>query len=72
MSSCIVEQAVDHLRRGGGVVGAVAVDQHIDVGLDVGEHAAHDIALALQRLAADDRAGGAATCADVSSVELLS
>ena len=40
-------QLLDHVGRGGGVIGVVAIDQHIHIGLDVGEHAAHDIALAL-------------------------
>ncbi len=44
-------------RGGGGVVGVVAVDQQVDVGVDVGEGASYDVALALQRLGADDRAG---------------
>jgi hypothetical protein len=35
----------------------VAVDQHVDVGLDVVEHAPHHVALALVRLAADHGAG---------------
>ena len=52
-------QDVDQLRRILGRIGAVAVGHDIDVGVDVGEHAAHDIALALARLAHDSRAGGA-------------
>src|SRR5262249_46148736 len=35
----------------------VAVDHHVDVGLDVGEHPAHDVALARYRFAPHDRAG---------------
>ena len=35
------------------MIGVVAIDQNIDVGLDVGEHAANDIALALKRFGAD-------------------
>ncbi|CDX37602.1 hypothetical protein MPLDJ20_200121 [Mesorhizobium plurifarium] len=52
-------QDVDQLRRILRRVGAVAVGHHIDVGIDVGEHAPHHIALALTRLAHDDGAGGA-------------
>ncbi len=48
--------SVDEARGHRCVIGRVAVGQHIDVGLDVGEHAAHDMALALHPLAADDRA----------------
>ena len=39
------------------IVGGVAVDQHVDVGLDVGEHAPHHEALALALLAPNDGAG---------------
>ena len=48
-----------HFGRRGGVVGIVAVHQHVDVSFDVGEHAAHDVALALQRLPPHHGAGGA-------------
>ncbi len=51
----IIEQPVDHARRARRVIGGIAVDQHIDVGLDVGEHPAHDVALALPALATHDR-----------------
>ena len=37
-----------HAGSRGGIVGVVAVDQEIDVRLDIGEHAADDMALALQ------------------------
>ena len=47
-----VEHPLHQPRRRGGVVGAVAVHQHVDVGLDVGEHAPHHVALALARLCA--------------------
>ena len=53
----LVDQHRDHLRRGLGIVGQVAVGHDIDVGIDVGEHAADDMALALLPLGADDRAG---------------
>ena len=56
MSSCSSSSRCDQRGRGGRVVGRVAVGHHIDVGLDVGEHAADDIALALHPLGADDRA----------------
>ena len=46
-------------RRARRIVGGVAVDQHVDVGVDVGEHAPHHVALALVRLAAHDGAGRA-------------
>jgi len=52
-----VEQRLDHLGQGRGVVGVVAVDGHVDVGLDVGEGPADDVALALGVLVAHDRAG---------------
>ena len=53
----LVDQLLDHRGRGGGVVGVVAVDQQVDVGVDVGEGASYDVALALERLGADDGAG---------------
>ena len=50
------EQQVDHRRRGLGIVGEVAVGHDVDVSIDVGEHAADDVALALLALGADDGA----------------
>ncbi len=49
-------QPRDQLRRARRVIGAVAIDQHVDVGGHVGEHAPHHVALALPRLAPDDGA----------------
>ena len=54
----VVDQPPDHGRGRGGVVGGVAVHQQVDLGLDVGEHATHDVALALQYFGADHRPGG--------------
>ena len=54
------------------VVGRVAVGHHVDVGLDVGEHAADDMALALHPLGADDRARLRRRPRGVRSVLLLS
>ena len=48
----IVDQRIDHARGARRVIGRIAVDQHIDVGIDVGEHAPHHMALALAALAA--------------------
>ena len=48
----IRHQRLDHARRAGGIVGRVAVDQHVDIGVDIGEHAPHHMALALAVLAA--------------------
>ena len=45
------QQRVDQLRRILRRIGAVAIGHQIDVGIDVGEHAPHDVALALARLA---------------------
>ena len=53
----LVAQPVDHARSARRVVGRIAVDQHVDIGFDVGEHAAHDVTLALALLAAHDGAG---------------
>ena len=57
MSSRSATSLLDHAARARRVVGGVAVDQHVDVGVDVGEHAPHHAALALVLLAADDGAG---------------
>jgi len=71
----LVEQFADELGRGGGVVGRVAIGHQVDVGLDVGEHAPHDMALALHLLGANDRAGlrrdlaGAVTAVIVEDVD---
>ena len=51
--------ARDHGAHAAGVIGGIAVDQNVDVRLDVGEHPPHHEALALMRLAPDHRAGGA-------------
>ena len=50
-------ELLDHPPRARRIVGGVAIDQHVDVGLDVGEHAPHHAALALALLAPDDGAG---------------
>ncbi len=49
----LVDQRIDHSRRRGGVIGRVAVDQQIDVGLDIGKHPPDHVALALAAFAAD-------------------
>ena len=67
----LLDQFADHRRRARRVVGRVAVDQDVDVGFDVVEHAPHHVALALMRLAAHHGAGRCAA-AMVLSVELLS
>jgi len=59
----LVEKALDQRRNGGRVVGRVAIGHDIDVGIDVGEHAADDIALALHPFGANNRAGG---CGDLT------
>jgi hypothetical protein len=50
------DQRADEFRRVGGRIGPVAVGHDVDIRLDVGEHAAHHIALALAALAHDGRA----------------
>jgi hypothetical protein len=57
----VIPQQPHHGGRGGRFVGVVTVHQHVDVGLDVGEHPADHVALALQPLLAHQRtcrAGG--------------
>ncbi len=56
-------ELADQFGQAGGVVGGVAVDQHEDVGVDIAEHAAHDMALALAGLAHHDGAGRARSLA---------
>ena len=48
----IRQQQLDHARRAGGVVGRVAVDQQVDIGIDIGEHPPHHMTLALAAFAA--------------------
>ena len=55
----VVDQRVDHARGARGVIGRIAIDQHIDVGIDIGEHAPDHMPLALAALAAHDGAGAA-------------
>ena len=62
-------------QHGGGhrrVVGVVAVDHQVEVGLDVAEHAPDDVAFALLCLPADDGAGRARNLAPCRRSELLS
>ena len=53
----IRHQRIDHARRAGGIIGRIAIDQHVDVGIDVGEHAPDHMALALAAFAAHLGAG---------------
>ena len=53
----VVEQPRYEIARCKGIVGVVAVDQHVDVRLDIREHAAHHVALTLLRFAPNDRSG---------------
>jgi hypothetical protein len=52
------QQCVDELRRVFRRIGTVAINHHVNVGLDVGEHAPHDVTFALARFADDGRAVG--------------
>ena len=58
----IVHQHLDHARGARRVVGRIAIDQHVDVGVDIGEHAPHHVALALAAFAAHLGAGLARHC----------
>ena len=53
------QQTVDHAPRARRVIGRVAIDQHVDVGLDVSEHAPDHEALALAAFLEHLGAGGA-------------
>src|SRR5690348_13014828 len=48
------EQKVHHRRSGLRIIGQVAVGHHVNVGIDVSEHAPHDMALALLLLGTND------------------
>lgn len=47
----VFDQQTHHLGCGSGLIRVVAVDQDIDNGLDIGEHASHDIPFALKPFA---------------------
>jgi len=49
------QQQADHRRRGLGIIGQVAVGHQVNIGIDVGEHSADDVPLALLPLGPDDR-----------------
>ena len=62
----------DHLGRGLRGVGVVAVHKNVRLCVDLAGHAAHDIALALLVLMADNGPGSTAASSAVPSVESLS
>ena len=51
----VVDQPRDHRGCAFRIIGRVPIGHDIDVGVHVSEHPAHDIALALHPLGADDR-----------------
>ncbi len=53
----VLDQVTHHGGRGIGIVGIIAIDQHIDIRLYVGEHATHHVALALEAFAAHHGSG---------------
>ena len=53
----LVHELLDHAGGARGIVGRVAIDQDIDIGIDVGEHSPHHMALALTAFAAHLGAG---------------
>ena len=55
----LAHQPCNERRCGGGFIGRVTVRHDIDIGLNVGEHAADDMTLALHPFGADNRPGGA-------------
>ena len=50
----LVDELRDHRGRARRVIGRVAIDQNVDIRLDVVEHPPHHVALALVGLAAND------------------
>ena len=71
-----IERLLAHRRDQRGrsleIVGVVAVDHDVDVGVDVGEHAPDHVALALATLGGDDRARRARDASPYRRFELLS
>jgi len=59
MSELFANQCIDHARSTCGVIGCVTIDQHINVGIDIGEHAPDHVSLALAAFPAHHCAGGA-------------
>ena len=55
----LLDEPCDHRACARGVVGCIAINQHVNVGIDVGEHSPHHVALALMHLPPHQRAGGA-------------
>ena len=53
-----LQEGRDHAGQGGGVVGVIAVDHDVDIGLDIGEGPTDHVALALALLAPNDGTGG--------------
>ncbi len=43
----VCQQRIDHARRGGRIIRPVAIGHHINIGFNIREHLAHDIAFAL-------------------------
>ena len=54
----LLNEPRDHRARARRIIGRVPVGEHINVSVHIGEHAPHHIALALMRLATDDRTRG--------------
>ena len=52
------QQMGDELLRLPGFIGVVAVDEHVNVGFDIREHAADDVSFTLQAFVPDNCAGG--------------
>jgi len=52
----VLDRLADHARRSLSFIGRIAVHQHKDVGVNVGEHATDDVSLALPRLVSNNRA----------------
>src|SRR6185437_2135665 len=52
------DELVDHAWGTAGIVCRIAIDQHVDVSVDVGEHPPHDVPLSLPAFGADFGPGG--------------
>ena len=55
----VLAQPFHHGRCAGRIIGAIAIDQHIDAGIDIRKHPAHDMPFTLVALPANGGACGA-------------
>src|SRR6266481_1340275 len=52
----LLDETADQAGGGGGIIPIVAVDEHVDVGFNIGKHSPHHISLALACFSSNQRA----------------